>query len=71
VHTAGIAKATLAKACIKLVPPFPPCSPDLNSIGRVGTPETSHQRPQTTPNHVRGYQGGSHRGMGLPESGGL
>lgn len=29
-HTAGIAKATLAKAGIELVPPFPPCPPDLN-----------------------------------------
>ena len=34
-YTAGIAKATLAKAGIELVPPFPPCSPNLNPIEGV------------------------------------
>lgn len=35
VHTAGIAKVALAKAGIELVPPFLPCSPDLNPIEGV------------------------------------
>jgi len=35
VHTAAISQAALAKAGIRMVPNFPPSSPDLNPIEGV------------------------------------